>query len=103
MTYDRERQRIGFWKTNCSELWKRLHIKDAPAGPSTEGIEGSAGTQPASAPNGPLVHPGMLFQCYYESLKSRLCPFVHLNIVLMEPCTWMSLYVDSWSFFPGDG
>ncbi|EEF37450.1 conserved hypothetical protein [Ricinus communis] len=21
---------MGFWKTNCSELWERLHIPDAP-------------------------------------------------------------------------
>jgi len=24
--YDREHSKIGFWKTNCSELWERLHI-----------------------------------------------------------------------------
>uniref|UniRef100_A0A5B6YW79 Putative aspartic proteinase-like protein 2 n=1 Tax=Davidia involucrata TaxID=16924 RepID=A0A5B6YW79_DAVIN len=28
--YDREHEKIGFWKTNCSELWERLHISDAP-------------------------------------------------------------------------
>ncbi|XP_019444898.1 PREDICTED: aspartic proteinase nepenthesin-1-like [Lupinus angustifolius] len=28
--YDREHTRIGFWKTNCSELWERLHISDSP-------------------------------------------------------------------------
>lgn len=31
VTYDRENEKIGFWKTNCSELWKRLHIPGAPA------------------------------------------------------------------------
>ncbi|MBA0643383.1 hypothetical protein Goklo_027681 [Gossypium klotzschianum] len=25
VTYDREHSKIGFWKTNCSELWERLH------------------------------------------------------------------------------
>ncbi|KAA8522620.1 hypothetical protein F0562_013019 [Nyssa sinensis] len=28
--YDREHGKIGFWKTNCSELWERLHIFGAP-------------------------------------------------------------------------
>lgn len=28
--YDREHSKIGFWKTNCSELWETLHISDAP-------------------------------------------------------------------------
>ncbi|CAJ2646113.1 unnamed protein product [Trifolium pratense] len=28
--YDRENSKIGFWKTNCSELWERLHVSDAP-------------------------------------------------------------------------
>ncbi|XP_048234787.1 aspartic proteinase 36-like [Ricinus communis] len=26
VTYDRQNNRIGFWKTNCSELWKRLDV-----------------------------------------------------------------------------
>ncbi|PSS21247.1 Aspartic proteinase-like protein [Actinidia chinensis var. chinensis] len=28
--YDREHENIGFWKTNCSELWERLQIAGAP-------------------------------------------------------------------------
>ncbi|GAV58771.1 Asp domain-containing protein [Cephalotus follicularis] len=28
--YDREHSQIGLWKTNCSELWERLHINNAP-------------------------------------------------------------------------
>ncbi|GLU04166.1 hypothetical protein SLE2022_213270 [Rubroshorea leprosula] len=28
VTYDREDDRIGFWKTNCSELWKGLQFPD---------------------------------------------------------------------------
>ncbi|KAK9271998.1 hypothetical protein L1049_002367 [Liquidambar formosana] len=31
VTYDQESDKIGFWKTNCSELWKGLHIPGAPA------------------------------------------------------------------------
>ncbi|XP_022976987.1 aspartic proteinase-like protein 2 [Cucurbita maxima] len=31
VTYDRENTKIGFWKTNCSELWKNLHyLSPAP-------------------------------------------------------------------------
>lgn len=30
VTYDRENDKIGFWKTNCSELWKSLHYVSAP-------------------------------------------------------------------------
>ncbi|XP_077233718.1 aspartic proteinase 36-like [Tasmannia lanceolata] len=31
VTYDRENQKIGFWKTNCSELWERLHFPGVPS------------------------------------------------------------------------
>ncbi|XP_057990196.1 aspartic proteinase 36-like [Hevea brasiliensis] len=29
--YDRENSKMGFWKTNCSELWERHHGTGAPA------------------------------------------------------------------------
>lgn len=29
--YDRQNEKIGFWKTNCSELWDRLQADGAPA------------------------------------------------------------------------
>ncbi|CAM8901010.1 unnamed protein product [Rhodiola kirilowii] len=28
--YDREHSKIGFWKTNCSDLWETLHMSNAP-------------------------------------------------------------------------
>uniref|UniRef100_A0A7N0SXK8 Peptidase A1 domain-containing protein n=1 Tax=Kalanchoe fedtschenkoi TaxID=63787 RepID=A0A7N0SXK8_KALFE len=31
VTYDRESEKIGFWKTNCSNLWKTLNISTAAA------------------------------------------------------------------------
>lgn len=31
VVYDRENNKIGFWKTNCSELWKRLQETGVPA------------------------------------------------------------------------
>ncbi|XP_043713676.1 aspartic proteinase 36-like [Telopea speciosissima] len=56
VTYDREHQKIGFWKTNCSELWGRLHIPDASsAAPSASDSGNSAlGMPPAIAPSGSL-------------------------------------------------
>ncbi|KAJ8762585.1 hypothetical protein K2173_008024 [Erythroxylum novogranatense] len=34
VTYDRENNKIGFWKTNCSELSKRLPSSSVPSPPS---------------------------------------------------------------------
>ncbi|PWA90726.1 eukaryotic aspartyl protease family protein [Artemisia annua] len=28
--YDREHEKIGFWKTNCSDIWENLHVASAP-------------------------------------------------------------------------
>ncbi|GAB2282668.1 hypothetical protein Dimus_017205 [Dionaea muscipula] len=54
VVYDREHAKVGFWKTNCSELWERLHINDAPAVPSgPPGEAPTAEVPPATAPGGP--------------------------------------------------
>ncbi|XP_027360669.1 probable aspartic protease At2g35615 [Abrus precatorius] len=51
--YDREHTKIGFWKTNCSELWERLHVTDAP--PPVPPILGrtnlTKGFEPSIAPS----------------------------------------------------
>ncbi|KAK8949664.1 Aspartic proteinase Asp1 [Platanthera zijinensis] len=52
VTYDRQNRRIGFWKTNCSELWDRLHItkensKDPPSSTSS-----TIDLAPALSPSG---------------------------------------------------
>ncbi|KAJ7952793.1 Aspartic proteinase-like protein 2 [Quillaja saponaria] len=54
VTYDRERSKVGFWKTNCSELWERLHISDAPppVPPNSGGKNLSKATAPSLAPLG---------------------------------------------------
>ncbi|KAB1214860.1 Aspartic proteinase-like protein 2 [Morella rubra] len=55
--YDRENSKIGFWKTNCSELWERLHISSAPPLiPSAPNGENSPSLAPTEAP--PYVLPG---------------------------------------------
>ncbi|KAK8945660.1 Aspartic proteinase PCS1 [Platanthera guangdongensis] len=55
VTYDRRNERIGFWKTNCSELWERLQFNGAPSpAPSAfENSHTSQGLSPALSPNGP--------------------------------------------------
>ncbi|KAE8672585.1 54S ribosomal protein L51 [Hibiscus syriacus] len=55
VTYDREHSKIGFWKTNCSGLWKRLHVTGAPS-PSPSSSSGKDHSTfkmpPTSAPDG---------------------------------------------------
>ncbi|OAY51000.1 aspartic proteinase 36 [Manihot esculenta] len=55
VTYDRENDKIGFWKTNCSELWKRLQVPGvpvpAPAYVVSPGGNKSEGMPPAQAPS----------------------------------------------------
>lgn len=68
VTYDRENDKIGFWKTNCSELWKSLHYLDPSAPPplpshsqnTNVGIPptaASGGLPPTLSPDG-LPHAG---------------------------------------------
>ncbi|XP_014521287.1 protein ASPARTIC PROTEASE IN GUARD CELL 1 [Vigna radiata var. radiata] len=51
--YDREHTKIGFWKTNCSELWERLHVLDAPSpmSPKSEGTNLTKAFEPSVAPS----------------------------------------------------
>ncbi|KAH7850984.1 hypothetical protein Vadar_005569 [Vaccinium darrowii] len=71
--YDREHDKIGFWKTNCSDLWERLHIAGAPPPvPSTSDSTNST----AAAPTGPPQHdfPGQFeigLVTFYMSLSIK--------------------------------
>lgn len=61
VTYDREGDKIGFWKTNCSELWKRLQSSsDSAPSPSISHGDNTTNTDP-QAPSGSLsnVLPGV--------------------------------------------
>nr|KJB14596.1 hypothetical protein B456_002G132900 [Gossypium raimondii]KJB14597.1 hypothetical protein B456_002G132900 [Gossypium raimondii] len=53
VTYDRDNDRIGFLKTNCSELWRRVKISGAPApAPSvSQSNDTNLEIPPASAPS----------------------------------------------------
>ncbi|CAN4108700.1 unnamed protein product [Withania somnifera] len=61
VTYDRENARIGFWKTNCSELWGRLNSPPpspapSPPTPAFSGLDNSNSTthvSPSPAPSEP--------------------------------------------------
>ncbi|KAI4315028.1 hypothetical protein L6164_027878 [Bauhinia variegata] len=52
--YDREHTKIGFWKTNCSELWERLHVSGAPppVPPNSAVANSTEALEPAVAPSG---------------------------------------------------
>ncbi|CAN0905552.1 Aspartic proteinase 36 [Linum grandiflorum] len=57
VTYDRENDKIGFWKTNCSELWKRMQGPGTPAPPpSTLPLNNTSNRSdnvpPVQSPNG---------------------------------------------------
>ncbi|CAN6225927.1 unnamed protein product [Urochloa humidicola] len=78
VTYDRHNEKIGFWKTNCSELWERLHIGGAPS-PAPSGDTGSqADLSPAPAPSGlpefdvGLITVDMSINVTYPNLKPHL-------------------------------
>lgn len=72
VTYDREHERIGFLKTNCSELWKRLHLTPtptpAPLHSSTHEVNSTTNVAPMLAPAEPPLAkpPGII---YYSSLN----------------------------------
>lgn len=68
--YDREHKKIGFWKTNCSELWERLHVSDAPppVPPNSEGTNLTKAFQPSVAPSASQhnIHQGNNIIFYYS-------------------------------------
>ncbi|GMN34987.1 hypothetical protein TIFTF001_005021 [Ficus carica] len=63
VTYDRENNKIGFWKTNCSELWMRLnYLGPPPPGPPLvfDSLNRTTEIPPSAAPHGSpdIVSPG---------------------------------------------
>ncbi|GLT54826.1 hypothetical protein SLA2020_279920 [Shorea laevis] len=58
--YDRGHSKIGFWKTNCSELWERLHISGSPPlMPSAPNRENSTTEIPPTSPPAEAPHYGL--------------------------------------------
>ncbi|XP_075476585.1 aspartic proteinase 36-like [Primulina tabacum] len=86
VTYDREHERIGFWKTNCSELWERLNISSVPPPlpPSLNLTNSSMATSPTLAPSEPppfkapgdikigLITFSILLSVKYSDLKPHI-------------------------------
>ncbi|CAN4087033.1 unnamed protein product [Withania somnifera] len=76
VTYDRQHDMIGFWKTNCSELWDRLNLSPPPP-PLPAGLDNTNSTgsmNPTLVPSGSLGHnaPGEIkvgFITFYMSLS----------------------------------
>ncbi|KAK4349230.1 hypothetical protein RND71_031985 [Anisodus tanguticus] len=91
VTYDRENERIGFWKTNCSELWDRLNVSPSPPPPpsGTDNTKSTANMTPALAPSVPpeyyatgeikigLVSFYMSLSIDYSELKPRVPELAH--------------------------
>ncbi|XP_057861928.2 aspartic proteinase nepenthesin-1 [Cryptomeria japonica] len=58
VTYDRSHERIGFWKTNCSELWQRLQSPTAPPLPAAPPLPGTPNSQDKNVSvSGPILPP----------------------------------------------
>uniref|UniRef100_A0ACD5YRF2 Uncharacterized protein n=1 Tax=Avena sativa TaxID=4498 RepID=A0ACD5YRF2_AVESA len=78
VTYDRHNDKIGFWKTNCSELWERLHVGGAPSPASSSDPGSQADFAPAPAPSGlpefdvGLITVYMSINVTYPNLKPHL-------------------------------
>ncbi|MCL7032136.1 hypothetical protein MKW94_016403, partial [Papaver nudicaule] len=54
VTYDRQNERIGFFKTNCSELWETLNVPGAPSpAPTSSNSNSTVGMTPTLAPKAP--------------------------------------------------
>ncbi|KAJ9540791.1 hypothetical protein OSB04_027297 [Centaurea solstitialis] len=51
VTYDREHEKIGFWRTNCSELWERLHASSEDTSPSSSPSPSPSPSKPPSSPS----------------------------------------------------
>ena len=54
--YDREHEKIGFWKTNCSDIWENLHVASAPP-PASSPPNGSTSTGDISPSLPPVAPP----------------------------------------------
>ncbi|XP_068654593.1 aspartic proteinase 36-like isoform X2 [Aristolochia californica] len=82
VTYDRQNQRIGFWNTNCSELWERLHMTTAPSPAPTSSIsrnsalDGSPALPPAVLPDGEFRVGVITFEISSDVKYSDLVPQV---------------------------
>nr|POE44959.1 protein aspartic protease in guard cell 1 [Quercus suber] len=95
VTYDRENDKIGFWKTNCSELWKSLHYIDpstpSPLPPKSQSTNVSIPPTVASGglPHAPAPGPdGLLHAVFPGEFQIGLITFdmsLSINNSYMKP------------------
>jgi len=100
--YDREHTKIGFWKTNCSELWERLHVSDAPppVSPKSEGTNLTEAFEPSVAPspspsqyNLELGIMSCCFLFYFKRYAERPCSSLDNMLFIDKRFHCFSLFV----------
>ncbi|XP_051144866.1 aspartic proteinase 36-like [Andrographis paniculata] len=83
VTYDREHEKIGFWKANCSQLWESLHPPVASPPPTNIDQNSTKPAAPVQAPSEPpspetsevkigLITFHMLLTVKYQDLKPHM-------------------------------
>ncbi|THG22333.1 hypothetical protein TEA_010016 [Camellia sinensis var. sinensis] len=82
VAYDRENEKIGFWKTNCSELWERLNITGAPPPmPSaSDRTNSTAEVSPTVAPTAPVQQ--MEIAYFGAGWKKHSCILIKHSCIL---------------------
>ncbi|KAI3726333.1 hypothetical protein L1987_66130 [Smallanthus sonchifolius] len=122
--YDREHEKIGFWKTNCSDIWERLHVSggspqaSSPAGGSNSTADISPSLSPMTSPK--YILPGeteigsitfylsvSLNDTNVQSQITKLAPLIaqelHVNSSQVHLLNFTSKgndYVTQWSITP---
>ena len=74
MTYDREHMKIGFWKTNCSEIWEKFHLPNSSAAEPSASIRENSTEEimPTLTPSGPLgVNVGMISSVEFSLIEAE--------------------------------
>ncbi|KAK9287890.1 hypothetical protein L1049_016333 [Liquidambar formosana] len=92
VTYDRESDKIRFWKTNCSELWKGLYIPGAPAPAPVVSFSRNSTIEmsPTPAPSG-------LPQNVFPAM-----PIVLLEVHLLNFTSKENVSLVRWAIFPAE-
>ncbi|KAI7736029.1 hypothetical protein M8C21_033550 [Ambrosia artemisiifolia] len=122
--YDREHEKIGFWKTNCSDIWETLHVSGGPPQSSSPPVESNSTTDasPSLPPTTPpqYIPPGeteigsitfyMSFSLNETDKRSQiteLAPLIaqelHVNrpqVHLLNSTSEGNDYVTEWSIKP---
>ncbi|WOL00571.1 hypothetical protein Cni_G09284 [Canna indica] len=81
VTYDRQYERIGFWKTNCSVLWERLRNSTAPSPAPSAFPEWNSNIQDSPAPS-PI---GLVDSVLAGQFRVGVITFdMYLNITYMD-------------------